>query len=423
MIPKMSEPRNAPSTRRTLLKSLLLLLVSLLLGPPTSAESDAPWPRYRGPAGDGHSSETGLLLDWPAGGPKKLWQTELGYGYSGMSVARGNVFTLYSTRDDEVVIALAEDTGKEAWRYRIDTNRYDSQGSGPRSTPTVDGDAVYVLGAAGKLFALAADTGEVRWGVNLVARLGARIPRWGASTSPVIDGDLLLLDVGGRDGYSLVALEKKTGEVRWHSQTDKAGYSTPLVIDVAGQRQALFFTGSALVSVSPEDGRFFWRFPWRTSYDVNAAMPVFLPPDRVFISSGYDSGAAVLKIVSDGEGVGFEEVWRSRRMKNHFNSSILVGSHIYGFDNAILKCIEAATGEERWAARGFSKGSLLYADGHLIIFGERGLLAVAEASPDGYRERARTQVFNAKTWTMPTLANGRLFLRSEKEMVALDLRR
>ena len=246
----------------------------------------------------------------------------------------------------------------------------------------------------------------------------ARVPRWGVSTSPVIEGDLLIVDVGGRPGYSLVAFDKSSGDVRWHSNDDIPGYSTPLAVTIDGRRQIVSFSGTKVFGADATDGKVLWSHPWRTAYDVNAAMPVFLPPNRLFISSSYDVGAALLQV----NGSRALELWRTRRMKNHFNSSILVDGHLYGFDDGTLKCMEAGGGEERWAVRGFAKGSLLYADGRLIILGERGILALAEADPEKYTELARTQLFRSKTWTMPALADGRLFVRDQSELVALDFR-
>lgn len=400
-----------------------LLLAGLLAaaGAARGAEPAGEWPWYRGPSWSGISRETGLLKTWPAAGPRVIWKAPLGEGYSGISVAGGRVYTMYARGDDEFVACLDAATGKQIWRVRTDANRFDDQGSGPRSTPTVDGDVVFALGARAVLHALKAETGETVWMKDLKVEFGAKVPRWGASTSPLVEGDLLLLDVGGRPGNSIVALDKRSGRVRWTSHTDKAGYSTPLAITVRGVRQILFFTGSSLISVSPEDGEVLWSVPWKTSWDVNAAMPVFVPPDKVFISSSYDVGAALFRVKNDDGEVAVEEIWKSRVMKNHFNSSIHYGGHLYGFDNGTLKCIDANTGEEKWGQRGFAKGSLLLADGHLIVLSEHGLLALAEATPDGYREKGRVQILEGRTWTMPSLARGKLFLRNREEMVALDV--
>jgi outer membrane protein assembly factor BamB len=186
-------------------------------------------------------------------------------------------------------------------------------------------------------------------------------------------------------------------------------------------RQILFFTAASVLGVRPADGTELWRIPWKTSYDVNAAMPVFVAPDRFFVSSGYDVGGAVYRIAVDGQRVEVEQMWKNREMKNQFSSSVLVDGNLYGFDDKTLKCIDAATGERRWAQRGLGHGSLTYADGNLIVLGDRGTLVLVEAKPDAYREKSRTKVFETKTWTVPTLAGGRLYLRDQNELVSLDV--
>jgi len=393
--------------------------LSLLLAPLVIADD---WAGYRGPEGAGRSAESNLLSEWPSDGPTELWRATIGGGYSGLTVAGERVYTLSSRGRDEVAIALDAASGETVWQVRLDENRSDDQGDGPRSTPTVDGDLVYALGARGKLFALEVGGGFTRWTRDLVDDFGAPIPRWGVSTSPLVEGDLLIVDVGGRSGHSLVAFDKLTGEVRWTSGGDKPGYSTPVAVTIGSVRQIVSFSGTELISANAATGELLWRHPWSTSYDVNAAMPVFLPPNRIFISSSYDTGATVLEIASSPDGFQVRPSWKSRVMKNHFNSSVLVDGFLYGFDNGTLKCVDPASGDEKWAARGFAKGSLLYADGKLVILSERGVLALAEADPGEYTERSRFQVFKTKTWTMPTLANGRLFVRDQSELIALDLR-
>lgn len=395
-------------------KALTLLLLCLV----ASVTHATDWPRYRGPAGDGISAETGLLASWPEGGPAEAWRVALGDGYSGVVVADGRALTLFASDKEEFALALDAATGKELWRVRLDRNREDGQGDGPRSTPSIDGETVYTLSSSGLLHALAVADGATLWSLDLVEEFGARVPRWGVSTSPVIEGELLLVDVGGRPGYSLVAFDKASGAVRWHTHDDKPGYSTPLAVTIDGRRQIVSFSGTQVFGADATDGTVLWSHPWRTSYDVNAAMPVFLPPNRIFISSSYDTGATLLQI----DGGRALQMWRTRRMKNHFNSSVLVDGHLYGFDDGTLKCMEAAGGEEKWAKRGFAKGSLLYADGRLVVLGERGVLALVEADPEQYTELGRTQLFRSKTWTMPALADGRLYVRDQSELVALNLR-
>jgi len=379
------------------------------------------WPQYRGPARTGISEETGILKTWPAEGPKVLWKVPLGDGYSGISVVGDRLYTMAGSPAGEFVVCLSAADGKELWRTRLDAFRDDDMGGGPRSTPTVDGDMVYALGSSGMLIAVKAAGGEKVWSNDLKSTAGARIPHWGVSSSPLVEGDLVIVDAGGKPDKSVVAVDKKTGTLRWGSYSDTPGYSAPLAVEIAGVRQVLSFAGSSLVSVTPGDGKPLWSVPWKTSYDVNAAMPVFIPPDKVFISSSYDTGGAVYQIAKSGDKFTATEVWKSRIMKNHFNSSILYGGHLYGFDDATLRCIDAATGKEKWSQKGFAKGSLLLADGHLIIFSENGLLALAEATPEAYREKARAQILEGRTWTMPSLAGGRLYLRNQAVMVSLAI--
>jgi outer membrane protein assembly factor BamB len=229
------------------------------------------------------------------------------------------------------------------------------------------------------------------------------------------------MDVGGKAGSSIVAFEKKTGSEVWRSQNDTAGYSAPVAMTVAGRRQVVFFTGTTLVSLSPEDGALLWKQDWKTSYDVNASTPIFIPPDRVFVSSGYDVGAAVYRVETDGKQVRIEQVWQNREMKNKFSSSVLHEGHLYGFDEKTFKCIDAATGETKWQSRGLGHGSLIFADGHLFVLGDEGTLALVEATSEAYREKGRVQIFDDKTWTVPTLSGGKLYLRDEKQLVALDV--
>ncbi len=398
----------------------IAILVAPVVGPISAGAAD--WPSYRGKDGHGRSDETGLLVSWPLEGPQVLWRVELGQGYSGIAVRGDRVFTQFGQSGEEIAAAFDAADGSEIWRTVTGKDRPDGQGGGPRSTPTIDGDLVFVVGAYGTLHALETTDGATVWSRDLRADFGARIPRWGVSASPVVTGDLLLIEAGGKADNALLALDKATGALRWHTRSDKPGYSTPIVANISGREQAIFFTADGLVATSLADGSSLWEFPWKTSYGVSAAMPVFVPPNRIFISTGYGKGAALVQISPSEDGLEVEEIWRSKVMQNHFNSSVLVNGYLYGFDNATLKCIEAASGEQRWAQRGFGKGSLLYADGHLVVLSERGVLLSVEATPERYNETGRVQILNGKTWTMPSLADGRLFLRDEREMVAVSLR-
>ena len=361
-----------------------------------------------------------FLKSWPKEGPKVLWHIPLGDGYSGISIAQGKAYTMSAEGNDEYVICLDASSGEEVWRFRSGAKFTEQRGDGPRSMPTVHGDSVFALGAEGKLYALDAHDGGQLWAHNFVEEFNSKIPTWGFSSSPLIEGNLVLVEAGGKDGKSIVAFDKKSGDVVWTTHTDEVGYSSPIPIDFGGVRQIIFLTSKTLLSVAPEDGQIYWKYAWPKG--INIATPIFIPDDKIFISASYDKGAVLLKMRTDQNGIGIEEVWKSRVMKNHFNSSVLQGDYLYGFDNAILTCIKVDTGEEQWRQRGFKKGSLLLADGYLIILGEGGKLALAEANPTEYREKALFQLFDDKCWTVPTLAGGKLYLRTQKEMVCLDLR-
>ena len=414
-----------------------LLIIYLLFFNGISIVPASDWPQWRGPNRDGLSEEMGYLKEWPDGGPQVFWRVPLGEGFSGISVVGGRVYTMFSEDDDEFVVCLDASNGEEIWRFRSDSNYIESMGgNGPRATPTIDGDLLFTVTAQGKLYALNTENGEKAWSHDLKGEFGSKIPRWGSCTSPLVEGDLLLVEVGGTDGKSIVAFDKKNGDIVWSSHTGILGYSSPIAVTIGGIRQLIVFTGTQLVSVSPENGQLYWTYPWQTEYDVNAATPVFIPPDKIFISSGYGKGAAVVQVsvmtstesnAEEDEGeksraeIQVEQIWKNEKMKNHFATSVLHDDYLYGFDNAILKCIDASTGMEKWKTRGYGKGTLMLADAHLIILSDRGKLGLAEATPSGYKEVASAEILSGLCWTVPTLANGKLYARNEKEMVCLDI--
>ncbi|HSF39154.1 MAG TPA: PQQ-binding-like beta-propeller repeat protein [Thermoanaerobaculia bacterium] len=378
------------------------------------------WPRFRGAKQDGISPETGLPRSWPEGGPRVVWKRAIGEGYSGVSVASGRLYTQDSDEKTEFVLALDAATGKEIWRVPIGDKLVDPMGNGPRGTPTVDGGTIYALGSMGRLAALQAADGGTIWTVELVQAFGAKRPTWGYSGSPLIDGDLLVLEVGGTEKRGIVAFEKATGKVRWGAKEGDAAYSTPVLMTIGGIRQYVTSrrAGPETVSLLP-DGTLHWTHPGPPTVVTS---PLFIPPDKVYVSAGDDGGAVLFRVKTEGGKATTEELWKTRGMKNHFHNAVLVGEHLYGFDNATFKCISVATGEPAWAQRGLGKGSLLAtADGLLIVLSDRGKLLLVEATPESYKELASVQAMEGKSWTSPTLANGKVYLRDEDEMIALDL--
>ena len=406
------------------------LIICLLLYGGLSVAGASDWPQWRGPDRNGISRETGILKQWSDGGPRVLWRVPLGEGFSGISVAQGRVYTMFSEEDDEFVICLDASNGEEIWRFRSDSTYYESEGgNGPRATPTVDREFLFTVSAQGKFYALNSMNGEQIWSYDLIRDFNSYMPRWGFSSSSLVEGNMLLVEVGGNNGKFIVAFDKTNGEVLWSSHTDKLGYASPIAVTIDGVRQLIVFAGLRLLAVSTDSGELLWSYPWRTGrFDVHTATPIFIPPDKIFISSAYGKGAAVIqvKVMDSPESddrikMEVKEVWMHERMQNRLATSILHGNHLYGFHKTILKCIDANTGAEKWKARGFGEGTLMFADGHLIILGDRGKLGLVEATPAAFNEVASAEVLSGLCWTVPTLANGRLYARNEKEMVCLDM--
>ena len=388
-----------------------------------AANSTSDWPQWLGPTRNGISAEIGLLKSWPATGPRILWRIPLGEGYSGVSISQGRVYTLFSHGDDEFVVCFDAATGKQLWRPRSDSTFKDVNGNGPRSTPTVDNEVVYALGARGKLYALQTASGKKLWSHDLKKEFKTSGPSdEGFSTSPLIEGNLLLVEAGGGEGNSFIAFNKQSGAVVWKAESDNAAFASPIAITVNGVRQIVFFSATGAIAMSPADGKVFWRLPWKTEGNVNAATPLFIPPDKIFISSGYGVGASLLRIKAGNATARIEEIWKSKGMQNKYTSSILHDDYLYGFDGGVLKCIELNTGAEKWTQRGFGFGTLIYADGHLIVLGDKGKLALVEAAPTGYKEKAVAEILDGRCITVPALAGGKLYLRNAKEMICLDVR-
>jgi outer membrane protein assembly factor BamB len=397
------------------------------------SEGTSDWPQWRGLRRDGVSPERNLLADWPAAGPKLLWKADCGEGFSSVSVSNGRAVTLFQNKDQraEVVICWNADTGKELWRHDYPCTYVNRNGNGPRATPTFDGDRVYTVGATGILNCLKADTGKPAWTHDLLQEGLATLPQWGLSFSPLIEGNLVVTVPGGPDGHCIIAFDKNSGDIRWHVHDDPAGYSSPIAITASGVRQIVAFTGKTLLGVAPADGSVYWKMPWNTGFDVNAATPIFFQAktddhtnDYVFISSGYGKGCALVKIVKDGKRFAVHSVYENKNMCNHFASSVRYKDHVYGFNDPSLTCLDLRTGAKAWEQSGFTKGSLILADDRLVILGEHGQLALAEATPEEYREKARNdRLFrNAlRSWTPPTLAHGKLYLRDEEKVICLDV--
>ena len=395
---------------------VLLALAQLAMG-----QAAANWPQWRGPNRDGISKETGLLKEWPADGPTLVWKaTGAGRGYSSLSIANGKLYTMGVRGNREFVIAFDIATGKEAWSTAHGAVFENDRGDGPRGTPTIDGDRVYALGGSGDLSALDARTGKIIWTKNILKEFGGSNIQWGISESPLILGNKVLVNAGGPDA-SIVALNKADGSVIWKSQSDEAGYSSAIALEVNGSTQVVFFTGTRAVGLDANSGRLLWEYAHPSNRTANVATPI-ARGNRVFISSDYGTGGGVVEIKPDNKA---QEIWFTKDMRNHHSSSVLIGDYLYGFSSSILTAIKFDTGEIAWRDRSVGKGSLVYADGNLYCFSENGVVGLVEATPTGYKEkgRFRIQQGNLPTWTHPVVAGGRLYLRDQDTIYAFDVRR
>jgi outer membrane protein assembly factor BamB len=411
---------------------LLIVLLETLLGGFLLADaaekptSHAPldWPQWRGANRDAVSPETGLLNEWPDGGPRVVWRAKVGAGYSSVSISGGKLYTLWDEDGTQYLFCLDALTGKESWRRAVGTAFTNHYGDGPRSTPLVDDGVVFAVGTQGRLVAVNRATGEALWQRDLVGEFGAKLPSYGYSSSPLVVGDRLVIEAGGKDA-TFMAFDKKSGEVAWRSENDSPAYSSPINVSIDGVDQVVFWSAHGLHSVASDDGKVLWRYAWETFCPVtgdplNTGTPIYIAPDRIYISSG--SGAALLRVAREDSKFKVATVWESEEMRSDVNTSVLLGNYIYGFDRGTLKCLDARTGEIQWKARGFQRGSLIAADGKLIVYGESGNLALVDASPEGFVQKDTAQILKGKNWTSPSLAAGKLYLRNHDELVCLDMK-
>jgi len=404
------------------MRRLLTLAVTVALGAGVVHAAD--WPQWQGPDRTRISKETGLLKEWPAGGPKVAWTaTGLGAGYGSMAVAGTRVFVQGMRGTSSAVIALNRADGKEVWSKALGQPRDNDRGPGPRGTPTVDGDRLYVLTENGDLACLKTD-GAVVWQRNILKEFGGSQIQWLISESPLVDGSHVVVTPGGR-GAGMVKLDKITGQTVWTAKelSDTAGYSSIIAADVQGVRTYMTFTASAGVGVRASDGKVMFRYPKAANQVANIATPIY-SNNKVFFTSAYGTGGGLLDLTAQNGEVASKEVYFTQNMKNHHGGVVLVDGYLYGFSDAILTCLEFATGNQMWRDRSVGKGTVTYADGHLYIQGEKNAFALAEATSSGYREKGRFEIPDKglPSWAHPVISDGRLYVRNQDTLLAYDIK-
>lgn len=383
------------------------------------------WPQWRGPDRSGVSKETGLLKQWPKSGPALVWSaSQLGAGYGSVAVRGDRVFVQGMKNRQSIVSSLDRATGKFVWSAPLGSSGNNDRGSGPRSTPTVDGDRVFVLTENGDLASLQAADGKIVWRRNIIQEFRGRNINWLISESPLVDRDLVIVSPGGRNA-GMVALEKATGKTVWASKelSDEAGYASPVVADVQGVRTIMTLTSEAAVGVRASDGKLMWRYGNVANGTANITTPVYAD-GKVFFTSAYGTGGALLGLRAAGDENRAQEIYFTSNMQNHHGGVVLVDGYLYGFSNSILTCMEFTTGKVMWRDRSVGKGSVAYADGHLYILSENNVVGLVEASPTGYREKGRFPVPDQgwSSWAHPVVSGGRLYIRNQEILASYDVR-
>lgn len=380
------------------------------------------WTDFRGPNRAGEYAQAEILTAWPSTGLHRLWKQPIGGGYASFTVAEGRAYTIEQRRDQEAITAYDVETGRELWAFSYPA-LFDEVlgGPGPRATPVYHEGLVYSLGANGDFYCLSAKTGKPRWSKNILTDNNTKNIHWAMSGSPLIVDDKVIVTPGGTSGKSIVAYERLTGEPVWHSLNDRAGYTSPILATLAGQRQIVWISAERAVGLAVEDGTLLWEFPFPAQMDMNCSQPVIIDDSNVLLSSSQGPGAALLEIKKDGARYAVRPVWQNNRMKNKFNSSVLHQGYVYGLDEAILACIDPKTGELKWKGGRYGYGQLLLAGGYLVVLTEEGELVLVRATPDAHQELARFPAVEGRTWNIPAIDNGLLLVRNASEMACFRI--
>jgi len=406
--------------------SVVTGLVGLLSAAAAAEQAGKDWPSFRGPNYDGTSAESGWQTDWSTDTPEVLWRKDVGTGASTVAVVGDRVYTMGNQSDRDIVWCLDAASGEVVWRQsypcQLDARMFEG---GPGATPTVADGKVYTLSHRGHLNCFDAATGKPIWSANLIDDFGGKRPRWGFAGSPLVHGDKVIVDTGSPRA-STIALHKDTGRPVWTSGNQEAAYAMPVPMNVGGRDVIVSFKAKHLVAMDPDTGRQLWVFPWETSYDVNATPPIAVDDAKLFLSTGYNAGAALIRVGRGEPAV----LWKNRAMTTQLNGVVRHGAYIYGITGNAgrgdLMCMRLSDGKVMWTEGGYGTGSLILVDDHLIVVSENeGKLAVAPASPEGFNPTGQMEdVVASRSWVAPVLSHGRIYVKDNRgNLTCLDVSR
>ena len=390
----------------------------------TNTTAFAQWPQWGGPNRDFHSPAKGLAEEWPEAGPRKIWERPLGEGFYSIVADGGRLFTMYRNGDDEVVVALNATTGATEWEHKYPAGKLATPaGKGPHSTPAIKGDKIYTLGVSGMLRAMDKNSGKLAWSHDLVKEYKAMPPQYGFSASPLAYKGSLILPVGGAN-YGVAAFGLADGKLLWHKHDFANLYSSPILIEVGGEDQVAVLVADQIVGLDPKTGDLLWSEPIENQGKMNISTPVWGSDKLLYVTAGQVGSVGLKFSKTDGK-TKVEKAWKNDKMEVTQGTVIRVGDYFYGSSGLMgphfVTAINAQTGEVAWQERGFAKANLVCGDGKILLLDEGGVLALATAGSEGWKVKSKVNMLNAKAYTVPTLVDKTLYLRDQKNILALDL--
>jgi len=372
------------------------------------------WNQFRGSNRSGVSPENALPDILPESGPELLWKKEIGSGFSEITISGDRIYTMLSEETDsisgsEYIAAFDAKTGNAIWRTKVDSLFFDTFGNGPRSTPAIGEDNIYSFSSYGKLTANSKEDGKTIWQVGFISEFGSTLPQWAFSSSPVLVDNTLIIEAGGTDSRAFIGFDKNSGKVLWTKGSGISSYNSPVVAEIDGKTNIIFANQTTLYSFN-SIGDTLWTY--NMTMNGPMAMPVVFDSNKIFISTVRSAGFSIVEVNNNT----VKELINSGTMKNDFSSSLYYDGCIYGFNVAALQCISARTGEKKWTKRGFGKGSLILVDDKLLVLSDKGKLIQVKATPEAYTEQGSFQAIDGKSWTAPSFAEGKLYVRNLTEM-------